>query len=387
MSQPNPRPAPALVIAMPKAGGPAAPSASAPLLAGVGASGGENETERYRRELAGKAEDVPIDSDVYRHVPVEEFGAAALRGMGWKGDTRKDSDAGSAGEAVPRPRGMGLGAMPKPPPEGGRKKFLKPGEKRAEWVPPVTTTDPGKAQAGKARRPPTAELNAPLTVRTGEHAGRRGKIYARLGNTLVVRFDNDPATDTRISLADVELIDLYEEAERERKKRKEEEKRRSKKRKRKVRSGSSSGSSAGGSRAQSSSSERCPKPPHPPPGPPQTHPSTARPWVRPQLRVRFVGKSHRMHTKKGVVTEVHAGGLCDIRFDDDGSIERAVPQSSLETVVPANGLVMVLRGENVGEKAEVLQKKVAEGSATVRLIGEDVEIFSVSLDDICALAK
>lgn len=46
-------------------------------------------------------------ADDYESVPVEEFGEALLRGMGWK-----DGDKVEPVKSVPRPKGMGLGFTP-----------------------------------------------------------------------------------------------------------------------------------------------------------------------------------------------------------------------------------------------------------------------------------
>ncbi|KAJ2451414.1 hypothetical protein EV183_003640 [Coemansia sp. RSA 2336] len=49
-----------------------------------------------------------VDDDAYDRVPIEEFGAAMLRGMGWKGDDSKPSTE----DTKPRPSLLGLGATP-----------------------------------------------------------------------------------------------------------------------------------------------------------------------------------------------------------------------------------------------------------------------------------
>ena len=90
-----------------------------------------DETERFRYDMSHRADDVSIRSEAYEHVPIEEFGAALLRGMGWKEEvdtaTRSSSskkcvdDGNSNREQIgisrmmPRERNLGLGAMPKPP--------------------------------------------------------------------------------------------------------------------------------------------------------------------------------------------------------------------------------------------------------------------------------
>eukprot|EP00953_Heterococcus_sp_UTEX-ZZ885_P023636 12982-Heterococcus_DN1.PRE.2 len=87
-------------------------------------------------------------------MPVEEYGAALLRGMGWSGpDITSNSDNpsdGTLGMAEPRHHRLGLGAQPKPPEPthtngfGNGKKYIpKPGDqpRRAEEELKLTQTD------------------------------------------------------------------------------------------------------------------------------------------------------------------------------------------------------------------------------------------------------
>jgi hypothetical protein len=91
-----------------------------------------DETERFRYDMSHRADDVSIRSEAYEHVPIEEFGAALLRGMGWKEEvdtavtrsssSKKGIDDGNSNRGqlgssrmMPRERNLGLGAMPKPP--------------------------------------------------------------------------------------------------------------------------------------------------------------------------------------------------------------------------------------------------------------------------------
>lgn len=67
------------------------------------------------------SEDTDVDEHTYERVAVEDFGAAMLRGMGWKGDTAADELS-----YKPRPSLLGLGAQPRPtsaPPTHKIKKF------------------------------------------------------------------------------------------------------------------------------------------------------------------------------------------------------------------------------------------------------------------------
>ncbi|TGZ83076.1 hypothetical protein EX30DRAFT_147883 [Ascodesmis nigricans] len=74
----------------------------------------ENEDDAYRRDVSSRP-DIPTLAD-YAAVPVEEFGAALLRGMGWKGgeDLRGNGKANGKGRKPKekRPAFLGIGAKP-----------------------------------------------------------------------------------------------------------------------------------------------------------------------------------------------------------------------------------------------------------------------------------
>lgn len=74
----------------------------------------ESDAMKYQRDLQHRAEDVSVDSKAYVNVPISEFGAAMLRGMGWKTKDSND-DMKKDKEFNPRPHRLGLGATPLPP--------------------------------------------------------------------------------------------------------------------------------------------------------------------------------------------------------------------------------------------------------------------------------
>ena len=76
-------------------------------------------TEKYRHDVALRPDALDVHSDVYESVPVEAFGAALLRGMGWKGDMDVD-DVGEAPQ--PRHKLLGLGATKRPGEEKKKKR-------------------------------------------------------------------------------------------------------------------------------------------------------------------------------------------------------------------------------------------------------------------------
>jgi hypothetical protein len=72
--------------------------------------GMEDTQQLFQDDLDQLAPEVSVDSQVYREVPIADFGAAMLRGMGWTG-TVDTSDA--TAQSLPRPSRLGLGATPK----------------------------------------------------------------------------------------------------------------------------------------------------------------------------------------------------------------------------------------------------------------------------------
>jgi hypothetical protein len=76
-------------------------------------------TDKYRRDVSLRPEAPDVHSEVYDAVPVEAFGAALLRGMGWTGDVDPD-DVGAAPQ--PRHKLLGLGATKRPEIPGQDKK-------------------------------------------------------------------------------------------------------------------------------------------------------------------------------------------------------------------------------------------------------------------------
>ena len=86
----------------------------------------DDETQEFQRDLARQADDLDVESEAYANVPISEFGAAMLRGMGWTGGDTNDNTKGNkkngnnnnddddAGMMKPRHHRLGLGAAPRP---------------------------------------------------------------------------------------------------------------------------------------------------------------------------------------------------------------------------------------------------------------------------------
>jgi hypothetical protein len=95
----------------------------------------KDEGERFKVDLALRPDDMNIRSDRYRDTPVEEFGAAMLRGMGWAGPSKEDEEySKSLNEKIlSREHRLGLGALAKPPGSDGRGGKDKIKRNENEW--------------------------------------------------------------------------------------------------------------------------------------------------------------------------------------------------------------------------------------------------------------
>jgi hypothetical protein len=77
-----------------------------------------NENQVFQEELEHLPADIPVESYTYKAIPISEFGAAMLRGMGWTGDNNTNNNYSKKGvkdltTVLPRPSRLGLGAIPK----------------------------------------------------------------------------------------------------------------------------------------------------------------------------------------------------------------------------------------------------------------------------------
>ncbi|KAF8859206.1 hypothetical protein BDZ45DRAFT_673474 [Acephala macrosclerotiorum] len=127
-----------------------------------------SETDAYRRAIE-VAPDVSTLED-YERIPVEEFGAALLRGMGWKGESH-----GKVKDVKRRQNLLGLGA-----------KELKEAEELGAWVhkSDVKRLNPGGDKKGGGhgsgeRRPKASEYKREEERRREKREERGGGSYRR----------------------------------------------------------------------------------------------------------------------------------------------------------------------------------------------------------------
>jgi hypothetical protein len=72
------------------------------------------ENDRFKYDVSSRAEDLNVRSEIYDAIPVSQFGAALLRGMGWQGPD-KEEGAKKEEKLVAREQRLGLGAQARPP--------------------------------------------------------------------------------------------------------------------------------------------------------------------------------------------------------------------------------------------------------------------------------
>ncbi|GBF88414.1 hypothetical protein Rsub_01126 [Raphidocelis subcapitata] len=122
-------------------------------------------------------------------------------------------------------------------------------------------------------------------------------------------------------------------------------------------------------------------------GEPAAPPPPRRPtWLFPSIRVRILDKRLRggaLYLKKGVVVDVHPGGLADVALQEPRAVVQ-LPEGQLETVLPkeAGRPVQVVAGPWRGRRGRLLQARAGGGVAAVQLAGGAMEVVRLALDDV-----
>ena len=144
----------------------------------------EVEDQKLREDMLTLPDSASLES--YEDLPVEDFGEALLRGMGWeKGKPigRNSKIVVAPIEYVKRAGRLGLGADPAPPKETS-KKYIKPGEtreKKPDLVAPPSTSgrsrnviDSDTKLVERVRR--GVAKGKVMSIILGRHAGLRGEV-------------------------------------------------------------------------------------------------------------------------------------------------------------------------------------------------------------------
>eukprot|EP00977_Amphora_coffeiformis_P007359 scaffold1593_cov156-Amphora_coffeaeformis.AAC.8 len=345
----------------------------------------QRETQQFKADL----EELPdeLDSEEYsQRVPIADFGAAMLRGMGWQDpepDKKKNNNEKSD-EIMPRPQRLGLGAVPKMEeelPQVGRKRSLRPDQlKQRERL-----EEQRKEFAAERER--QLALDKQRTMQDGSlvslRSGERAKIVKLVGvpglNMVKVWKENENEA-TVVKRGEIEGLlsrdelesrpyhhpvvapkesgpqEIKEEtaAARDKRRRDDDASKRDKDRTSKR------------SREESSSLS-----------------SRRMTWAIPNIRVRVVTEKlgRKYFKEKGVVVDVTSKGAT-LRLDRSGTVLDRVPEDYLETALPKpGGKAIVLAGRNKYAKGKLLERNSKSGKGAIQIF-EDLSVLNLSLDDL-----
>lgn len=325
-----------------------------------------DEEAKFKADVAGRPDEA--GADAYADTPVEEYGEALMRGMGW-------APGGAIGlsnpavvqpiEYVARHHRLGLGATPKAV-EAKEKRIVKPGESREPRPVMVVQRDADGHQRHYRTldeklvplAATTVREGAAVAVTGGPHQGVLGRVARLQAERAVVRLAN--GEEVEVQPAHLVLAAHYTPpaapAAGQAAKRKADEA-----------DGGAAAAPRGGATAGAGASG----------------------WVRPGLLVRIVSKSlkeGRYYQKKARVVDVPTLGECALRLADDGKLVEAVPERALQTVVPRTGQrVMILRGSQTGRTATLVEVNDKKEEAVVQT-ADELDLRAYAYDEICALA-
>ncbi|XP_026223003.1 G-patch domain and KOW motifs-containing protein [Anabas testudineus] len=336
----------------------------------------------------------------YESVPVEAYGLAMLKGMGWKkseGIGRTFKQDVKPIEHQLRPKGLGLGAdrsAIKDLEPSRHKRPPKPGEEREKEEELVM--GPGgcvlvesgahKELYGKIEGvdPDNARVVVKLAI------GGKTVTISQYAIKLVCRKDYEKYSKdlSRLSKA-------HKDKEKEKEKQKEKEKEREKEHQRREKESRSNGDAVkhkssdrdGGKderkRKHRESSHDREKPPvkeaRRPPAPPC--------WLQRDLKVRFIDKTFKggkYYNSKMRVEDVLTPTTCVCRTEE-GRLLDDVKQDMLETIVPKSEYdsVMVVLGEYRGQVGRILRRDKDKCRAMVQLDRYEEKVFTLDYDSIC----
>lgn len=337
--------------------------------------------KKFKLDMSLRPKEASASSKMYESVPVEKFGAALLRGMGWTGpspDEAKSSDKGriheqgttilGLGEDTYRERRLGLGATAKP------KDKLKKGQAGAL---PSKTKENWKKMAEEKIGSQIMAQGDIVIIREGELAGRKAKVSKTDGvpglNRFRVTMEANGAV-IELNKTHVALVSKATEAESKLDRGGTEVTMpgpSSNKRRRESESDAGKGGEANQGKKKSKH---------------DVQDYTTNYWLMKGIRVRFLSEeSDAHHLKKGFVIEVDDSKKEASVQLDSGAFLGEVKQKNLETVLPSTGkLCYVLCGPNRGRKAQLLEK-IREKEIVRVEISETLDVVTIPMDFVAAI--
>ncbi|XP_049610029.1 G-patch domain and KOW motifs-containing protein [Syngnathus scovelli] len=335
----------------------------------------------------------PSTEEDYERVPVEGYGMAILKGMGWKkgeGIGRTFKQDVKPYEYKPRVIGLGLGA------DRSAIKDLEPGKRRR---PPKPGEERDKEEEEEQL---VLGRGGCVLLESGAHKERYGKIEAldtdnaRVLVRLAIGGDVVSVHQYAVKLVKQKEYDRYgkdlsrlskahktkvkEERERDERQQREDKERRQTDG---VKHASSEKGKDDRKRKHRESSHDSDKPPEKEARQAKVPPS----WLQRDLKVRFVDKDFKggkYYNSKMRVEDVLTPSTCICRTEE-GRLIDDVTQDMLETIVPKSeyDAIMVVLGEHRGQVGRILQRDKNKCRATVQLDRYEKKLFTLDYDFIC----
>lgn len=368
----------------------------------------QSEEERFKKDISLRADDMDANSTRYKSIPVNEFGAAMLRGMGWKGPTKDDEEKEKKliSAVIPRESRLGLGASHKPPDEKGNNK--KNEKQLIEW----------KQKAEEKLRKQSFEIGDIIWLRDQRYLMKRARVVAVNGVPgldrirVCLEIDGSLAEVKRTDAVAVPDADLKESPYVDpapftkslqppisssipsstslmnstsnihvenpngdtKEGRGKLEDLGSGGQSKRARYDRESNNKLEQDVVKKSDENRN-----------KVDKKSKSSWILPNLRVRVITeKLGNAYLQKGTIIDVVEEGVGVIRLDSGVVLER-VKEKYLETVLPSVGAsCIVLVGKHKGQLATLLEKKKQEERVILQL-SEEFEIIEMSMNHVAAV--
>lgn len=352
------------------------------------------EKQQYEKDMKSLPD--AADENAYDRVPIAEFGAALLRGMGWKGKDKSDK---TVPPPAMRPHRLGLGATPKlfvpdrPPGKIRTANQVKRDEKLQQQQ---AIYEKQHLERVAKDRQQTLQIGSIVQL----NSRQRAKISKLVGvpglNRVLVQIEGQ-ATETSVKKGDLALVSRsqlidhpFQETELKSNGSKSDTKYMGcKQEDNGIHNQSSEKHSMNDRRRKDeelaekedrSSASKKKRKREKYDG---EKPKSGQTWLIPNIRVRVVTKKlgSRYYKEKGIVVDVSHRGAATLQLQSGRVLDR-VPERYLETALPkAGGNAIILVGKSKYAKGKLLERSSRTGKGIIQIF-EDMSVKTLSLDDI-----
>eukprot|EP00466_Bigelowiella_natans_P007939 jgi/Bigna1/44279/e_gw1.92.8.1 len=333
----------------------------------------DNDSEKFRHDISMRPQESTLAD--YERIPVEDFGKAMLRGMGWKPGGKIGVGANAKHvepiQFLKRGYRAGLGADDKLVALKNAKKerkYIRPGEKRGVKMPQVAKDADGKrrhyqkiGEKLQTVKDLVLEKGALVEFVAGAHKGLFGRVEKMIleigGGRCVVCLNIGhalvKAKNKNLKVLDGDALPKNHQAFATKQ----------------VKTASSKDG-----RGKESSGKKSKK---------KVRKVT---WVRPNIRVRVVSKSlegGRYYNKKGTVYDVTSMYEFTVLMKGDQKLVEHVIERNVDTALPkAGGRVMVVLGEHKGKVGTLIERNSKAKKGAVVQLDDEVELCICSFDQV-----